>query len=115
MYSNILFWAVMLVQTSAAPQLMVTFCGDVSSSEASGASGYFQLNVVEGMAQYGYDLDLTNFDFVEAMGDDAAAACNPSAGLTWHLHSFWSTETDAPQSFAGTQCDVAGGHYDPNL
>jgi hypothetical protein len=90
-----------------AAQLMVTFCGKVSANEASGASGYFQLNFLEGMSQYGYHLDLSNFDF-----DGAGVDSCGSAGLTWHLHTYWTEEA---QSAAGAQCSQAGGHYDPNL
>lgn len=106
-------FVLLMVVGTAAIQPMVTFCGAVTASEASGASGYFQLNFVQGMAQYGYHLDLSKFDFTGAMGADAAAVCNPGEGLTWHLHTYWTAEESG--SAAGTQCAMTGGHYDPNL
>ena len=78
-------------------------------ASASGASGSFQMEyVANSRATYTYKLDLTSFT-------GYASTCNPSNGLSYHAHSYWTNAT--ADAGANALCGAAytGGHYDPSL
>ena len=86
----------------------MVWCGDINTNSAS---GYFQMSMKMGSAQYSFSVDLSKFNFDEVLGVGVKEACIKD-GLKWHLHTNWnSTE----ESVSGALCDGTGGHYDPNL
>ena len=86
----------------------VVWCGDI---DANGASGYFQMSMELGSSHYSFNIDLSKFDFDEALGVGKKDSCIEK-GLKWHLHTNWNT---TESSDFGKSCDATGGHYDPNL
>jgi hypothetical protein len=82
------------------------YCASIDSSTASGASGYFSMQIFPGKANYSFFLDLTHFD---------TGTCDLSIGLSYHIHTYWTNTsvTSSANSFCGAA--YAGGHYDPNL
>ncbi len=84
------------------------FCATFSNSQASGATGYFAMEIIDGYARYSYNLNLTSFTL--------ASTCSlSSGGLKYHIHSYW-TNTSVSSAAGPTSCGSSylGGHYDPN-
>ena len=90
-----------------------TFCGQFDTTEANGANGYIELLYSGGDAKYSFNVDLSNFDF-SADGLTGIDNCDISNGLSWHIHTYWTSTTTT--SAAGPDgCTSTSGHYDPSL
>jgi len=96
-----------LFAISCLQVLGVKYCATISPSEALGASGYFAMDISNGVGKYAYYLDISQM---------STYYCQyPSQGLAYHLHSYWLFYYYA-QSGAGWQAcssTITGGHYDP--
>lgn len=55
------------------------YCAIFDPDTSSGASGYFQISINNGVGQYQYYLDLSGIDY----------PCDPTGGLLYHFHNFW--------------------------
>lgn len=84
------------------------YCATFQSSQSSGASGYFAMEISNGVAKYSYSVDLRNFSL--------SSSCSgiSTTGLKVHLHQMWSN-TSTTSSGGATYCGsgLTGGHYDP--
>lgn len=98
--------------TLAIPTLATAtscYTAKLDPSSSSGASGFFQMEyAANSRATYTYNLDLTSFT-------GFASTCNPSNGLTYHAHSFWTNSTSDSGANAFCGASYTGGHYDPSL
>lgn len=91
----------------------IAMCGMFDPETANGAEGYFQMVYSRGKAEYSFDLDLSSFNFDNA-GLNGLESCNVENGLSWHIHTYWTSSTST--SAAGPDgCTSTSGHYDPNL
>lgn len=83
------------------------FCAEIKQHEASGASGYVALQILDGVATYSFSLNLNSYK--------NSTPCNLYDGLKFHVHSYWNSNTN--NSAANAQCgsSYTGGHYDPNF
>jgi len=94
-------------QTSAVNS---RYCALITSQEASGATGWYNLQIdSNGQGSHSLELDLSGFTSLPG-------TCDLSAGLTYHIHSFWDDST-GKLSGANAECGLAytGNHYDPYL
>jgi len=82
-----------------------SYCATISSSSAPGASGYFQLDIVNGTSTHEFYLDLSQF----------STTCDLSLGLTYHIHSYWKNTTTSSGTNGYCGSGYTGGHFDPNL
>ena len=84
------------------------YCATIASGEAAGAKGWVALQIENGVAQYSFSLDLSDYD-TDALCPDM------SKGLKYHIHNTWNN--DSAMSSANSLCgaSIAGGHYDPNF
>lgn len=83
------------------------FCAEILSEEASGASGYVALKILNGIATYSFNLDLNSFK--------NSTPCNLEDGLKFHVHSYWNSNTNFSAANAMCGASYTGGHYDPNF
>ena len=100
-----------IVALSLASAASATSCytAKLDPASASGASGIFQMEyAANSRATYSYNLDLTDFT-------GFAATCNPSNGLSYHAHSYWTNTTSDSGANAFCGAPYTGGHYDPSL
>ncbi len=84
------------------------YCASIKSNEASGASGFVSLQVLEGVATYSFSLDLNNFVI-------PGGSCDFSKGLTYHIHSYWQNNNNGSAANSYCAASYTGGHFDPNL
>ena len=83
------------------------YCGSLTSSTAQGVTGYLSMTVGDGIALYNVNLDLSKWE--------NTTYCDLNKGISYHLHTKWTSATS--NSNYGSLCgkDYLGGHYDPNF
>lgn len=84
------------------------YCATFNPNQADNATGYFALEINNGVGIYQFEVDLTHF---ESLG-----SCSLSnSGLNWYIYSSWAN-TSAAASAGSSYCNsnYTGGHYDPN-
>jgi len=97
---------------SPAPTIpsSVKYCATFRSNYAADANGFFAMEIIDGVAKYAYNVNLTHFAL--------SSTCSglSSKGLKFHLHSYWKNSS-ASSSAGSTYCGatLTGGHYDPKL
>mmetsp|Transcript_3297 Transcript_3297/g.2934 ORF Transcript_3297/g.2934 Transcript_3297/m.2934 type:complete len:295 (-) Transcript_3297:33-917(-) len=87
------------------------YCATITAEEAGDATGYFAVDIVDGVGYYYFDLNLDNFDSADASDCDFT-----TYGLKYHIHSYW-TNPNTTSSAGSTYCGApyTGGHYDPTF
>jgi len=82
------------------------YCATISASEASGASGYYALQIQNGAAEHVFSLDLSKYT------GSTYCPLSTQYGLAYRLHSYW---VSTQQSAAAQLCThtFTGGTYDP--
>lgn len=84
------------------------YCATIASGEAAGAEGWVALQIVDGVAQYSFKLDLSSYY--------SDALCpNIDSGLKYHIHNTWANGSAFSAANSACGASYAGGHYDPNF
>jgi len=83
----------------------IYYCGQLSSEQAGGATGYFQMYSISGSTTYTFEFDLKDFN----------STCDFSGGLKYQIKTYWNDNSST--SAYGARCGnyYTGGTYDPGF
>ncbi len=78
--------------------------------DTSGALGHVSIEISNGVAYYMLNLDINSLS-------TPSLTCDYNEGLTFHIHSYWTTSDTTTTSVAYPTCasSITGLHYDPNF
>lgn len=82
------------------------YCGTISPSEANGASGYYAMEIQNGMAEHSFSVDLTDFS------SSVYCPLSSQIGLNYRIHSYW-VSSQASAGASSCSHTYTGGSYDP--